>query len=394
MKKLFALVAIVVLMLSIIPLAFAAQGNRNSGENSNTTSDVETGEVRTPLATQNAGEQTQLTESVRRLEVSGDEMTRETKVGDDSRKVVSTNNFREIEPLKVADRATIQKRIMEAKVAYDEAKTTFTQSRETIAEARKKFKACEVDDSTDCREAQKKVKENAKPFLGNSLEMILKALERLKEHVTSNENMDDDEQEALLAKIDEKIELVTGLQEEIEALGDDATPEQIRAAAKEARQAWRETQPVVREAAGKVVNAKLGNIIQQVEKLREKIAAIRGRLAEQGRDVTALDVKIAEFDAKLALANAEYEAAVAAFETKTGNEAVTTAHMHVKAAKDHLKEVRQQIREIVKEIRGDREGQGRGNWTFGNESGNGSHSQARNRVKERVNENELADATA
>jgi len=360
MKKLMAMFAIAILVMSFIPVAFAS-GNENQVSVTATNQVESEGdhELNERLEVE-SGSDDDGTEVENETEVEDET---EVESGDDSnpapiapilpvRKPVEKREMKDVGDLRDG-RARLEvreERLQEAKLNYVRARERFELQKEKVAEVREKFKECKADNSTECQEAKEKVKENAKPFLGNSLEMILKALERLKEHVTDNENMNADAKTRLLAKIDAKIAVITAAQAEIEALGENATPEQIREAAKTARDAWKETKPVVEESSAEVVNAKLGNIIHQTEQLSTKIHSVRDRLANQSKDVTELDEKIVEFDAKLALAKTEYQGAQDAL-AAGGEDAVQAAHEHVKKAQEYLKEVRESLRDIVKELR-------------------------------------------
>ncbi len=244
-----------------------------------------------------------------------------------------------------------QERYLQAKERYQVVKAKYIASRGEVAQVRQQFVQCKATDTNaNCDDAKLKVK----PFLGNSAEMVLNALERVKAKIEANEEMGEEGKAAALAAIDARIAAVEATHDDVAALGDDATIDDVKKAANRVRNEWRESKGVLKKSVGDAMNAKLGNIVEKAERLAEKLQTTRDRLEAQGKDVSALDAQMASYDEKLQLAKDEWQAAVDLYENAAPgeiDEVAQEAHEHVRAAQGYLKEVRDSLREVVKEIR-------------------------------------------
>jgi uncharacterized coiled-coil DUF342 family protein len=248
-----------------------------------------------------------------------------------------------------------REQLQQLKQQYDETRDRFKTEREHIQDDRKEFLLCRNEtangtNATGCLKIHERVRSEAKPYLLSSVDMILDALNRVKAHIAASEGLTAEQKADLTAKIDASILAVQQARLSAQNLTNQSTSDDVRDAARDIRWRWNGTKPVLNDAAAEVVNAKLGNIVQSVEQLSTKIHAVRDRLVSQGKNVTALDEKIAEFDGNLTLAKQEWQAAVAALNSTAGDRA-QQAHEHVQKAKGYLKEVREILREIVNDIR-------------------------------------------
>lgn len=329
MKKRISIIILAILVVSAMPMAFAT-GNQTNTTNASTFK--ERLEDRHEAFKEEA-------EQVR-------ERFQETKEGIKQRR---EQVQKRIETAREKF-ANARERYEAAKERYQNAKERFKTIKERVQRARETFKECKGSDSEKCQEARQQVKANAKPYLTNSADMILEALERL--HAKVNES-DIDNKEAILASLDDQIAEVKEAKTVIENLNDNTTAEEIREAAQTIREAWRHTRKTMQRTAGNIVNAKLGNVIKQVEQLQTKLEKTRDKLEEQGYDVSALDASMDAFQEKLDDATTEWEAAKALYAEADDNieEITQEAHAHVQTAKDDLKDVREMLRDIVQEIR-------------------------------------------
>jgi predicted nuclease with TOPRIM domain len=248
-----------------------------------------------------------------------------------------------------------KEQLQQLKDRYDEARDTFKNQNKEMQDDRNHFLFCRNEttngtNATACGRITEKVRNEAKPFLLNSVDLILDALNRIKAHIAASEGLTPEQKADLTAKIDAAIQAVQQAQLSAQNLTNQSTSNDVRDAAREIRWSWNGTKPVLTDAAAAVVNAKLGTIIQSVEQLSTKIHAVRDKLVSQGKNVTTLNEKITAFDGNLTLATQEWQAAVAALNS-TADDRAQQAHDHVEKAKGYLTAVRDLLREIVNYIR-------------------------------------------
>jgi phage gp36-like protein len=327
-KKFSALFVLSVFLLSMVPLAFAED-----------------------------------TEETNETEVVAEET--ETAVESDT-STASEAATEDVEPTprgKLKERRQeIKAKIVEAKAQvvaarqhYVEVKQTYLSERQKFLEARQEYLDCDDLTTEECKAKRDELKGKARPYLLNIADLVLGELDRIKEKVQSSEELSDEEKSEITSDLDARIEEVTEAKSVIENLDNESTREDVNAAAKTIREAWRNTRVSLKKDTGRLVNAKLGNIIEKTESLEAKLTKVRDRLEEKGADVSVLDEKLDDFSAKIDSARENYEAAVQAFKdahtVQEVNDAVKEVHQYITDAKAALKDARDFLREAVNEIK-------------------------------------------
>ncbi|MBI4145150.1 hypothetical protein HY493_03010 [Candidatus Woesearchaeota archaeon] len=244
------------------------------------------------------------------------------------------------------DRSGPRDRMKEAREKLLKAEKRALEARKDVREAKRDFQKARAKlHSGGATLADKQ------EFLLASVDKIIELLNGLKEKVEASEVEDKDE---ILADIDAAIENMTEAQATVEALDPEtATREELRAAAKELQDAWKDARHVLKRGAGHVVNKRVGNVVERMEHLAEKLDRILAHLGGKGYDVSvATDLK-AEFDVKLASAKTHWESSKELFNGEDKD--VQAANDEMKLAGADLKEAHRILNEIVKAIRGSTE---------------------------------------
>jgi chromosome segregation ATPase len=240
----------------------------------------------------------------------------------------------------------------QAKERYQEAKQKYLETKERVRELRTAIQECVEG---DCESTKKQFRIHSRDVLIHLSDVVLETLNKLKDKISSSE-MTEEEKEQLLADIEAQI---TGVQEAkavLENLSDDLTREEVKEAIKTIKDAWSAAKPQIELGVGKLVGAKLGNIIVKTEQLETKFNRIRDCLETKGQDVSALDSYLEEFNGKLSEAKEHWGTAREQFGQARNAEnvqaAVRAAHQHQTQARNLIKEAREDIRNIVGEIKG------------------------------------------
>jgi hypothetical protein len=284
MKKLIALLVLSLFIMSAVPLAFA-----DDNESENETSEEEDERV-LPRAR----------EVVRKDEV----------------------------------RARVIERTQKAADRIAEVRARIQTSRADFLDARAKIKAR----GRDASPADKK------EFLLSASDRILDLLAKLYERVNAS---DAEDKEALLEEIQDAIDAVSAAKAKVEALNESSTREEIRAAVKELREAWKDAEKLLKKGAHRVVHKRVGLVVQRMEHLARKLARMLEHLEEKGLDVgVAADLKV-KFDAELDSAQDHLDKARELFDAGSvpeSNEEIRLAHADLKEAHGLLKDILKAIR--------------------------------------------------
>ncbi|MFH1064652.1 MAG: hypothetical protein V1729_06220 [Candidatus Woesearchaeota archaeon] len=378
-KKISAILVLAIFLMSMIPMAFAQDEDAPQpelyGENESTAEDTtDDAQATTPRdalrakqieARENLREQVQekaeeiKNESREKAQEKVQELKEDVKEKVQERRAEFRERLsdKEFSPLKRA-KATLEKareKYQNAKENYAQARERYQERRGEFIEAKEQYQSCKGDDSEECLALREDLKEKAKPHLTNVADLILKELERLREKIQSSEDLSEEEVAEITADIDAKIAEIQAAKDEIENLGEDATKEEINAAAKTIKDAWQKAKLSIKKHAARAVNARLGNLVHTTEKLEERLYNARDKLVEKGLDVSALDAKLSDFSSELDNAADLYNQAKALWKDATSDTDVENAGEQVKAllteAKQALTNAKNMLREVVSEIK-------------------------------------------
>ncbi len=249
----------------------------------------------------------------------------------------------------------VRQNYVQARERYQETRETFAEHRKAFLASREQWKACKDKQSDECKTAHQDMQKNAKPFLLQSADMVLQALQRVKARLEANEKIDAEKKAELLAKIEARIQAVMDARTKVEAMPDNATPAELKESMRVIRNAWKESRGVLKHGVGEVMVARLGNIIHRSQQLEKKLERISEKLQAKGKDASMLNAILVDFTANLASAEESYNKAVEMFKAvKTSRDAeasVREAHELIVKARTSLNEARQLLKEAVAEIR-------------------------------------------
>ncbi len=248
----------------------------------------------------------------------------------------------------------IREKFAEAAEKYLEARQQHLEKRQDFLAAKQEVVKCRGDDSTECEEAREKVKSDAKEYLVKIADVVLESLDKVAAKVSESEDLTEEEKAELLADIDERIADVEEAKATVQESDDNA---EITKAAITIKTEWAKTRVTLKHAVGRVVNARIGGIIVQSEKLGEKLERILERLEDKGHDVSEAEGLVEDFDAKIAEAKGHYDAAQESYKDAKDNigngavDMVADGHKSMVDAHKALKEARVILKDIVKAIK-------------------------------------------
>jgi hypothetical protein len=252
-----------------------------------------------------------------------------------------------------------RERVKEERKELDELRGKYSERRDGFIEAREKLKDdCESPRSDECKTARQELNVEAKGFMGNAAEQMLRIIETLKVRVEANTAIGDETAADVIAQLDTRALAIEQAQAKIDAInGTDINT--TKQAADELRTAWSEARVSIRLAEGLLTHAKFQDFLDQLERMETRFTEARDRLAAEGKDVTQLDADIAAFSAKIDVATESYVSArdsyVSAMATaKTeadANALLKSTRDQLKASHEDVKEARDDLREIIKDIR-------------------------------------------
>ncbi len=243
-----------------------------------------------------------------------------------------------------------------------EIKTEFMHVKEGFMTERTEFRskiedlktACSADPkSEECIALREEARVEAKNFLLKSADTMIAFLEKRKAQIEAS---DLENKEALLVQINEAIKTIEEQKQKIEALGDDATREEIKAIAKELRLEWRSLKKELDLSRGSLMLHKFSGIIERADHLEIKLKRTLERLEAEGVDTTGIEELSASFNTHIDEARKLHKQAVEKFRlakqspdhdalVKEAHVLLVDAHKHLKLAHEDLKKIVMMLKE-------------------------------------------------
>lgn len=335
MKKAVSLAVMAILLISILPLSLAEDQNSPSYQ-PNTTA---------------IGYGEKLREKLKEIQDKRMEELKALQENPAWAKYNATSGFK----ARILENMTVGK----IREDYMKAKEQFQLKKIDLEKAKLKFqgmqeirKQCKAG---NCNITDEELIASAKEFLGNSADAIIEHLNKVKAKIQENEDLSDDEANAMIAQIDEKIAEIEAAKEKAQNA---TTKEEIRDAAKDINAAWKDIKITSLAHTNQLINARIGGIIVKSEHLKEKLDKILARMEANGKDVSNIKPMVDEFNADINLSKEKYDAAMEKFKEFWQAEDKSAAQDKLKEAQDLMNEAKQalkdaneKLREIVKAIK-------------------------------------------
>ena len=279
---------------------------------------------------------------------------------------VHKRNVAEAKVKEAEDRFKIAKQLLiEKRSAIQEKKQRFDEIKES-------YKACRNDTSANCTTIKEITLNRSREIIINHADMLISNLNKIKEKVSSNANINDTDASKIIADIDAAIA-------ELEAAKamNMTTKDEIKVAAANVKNIWKKAEHRAIMHAYRVVRAEVGEIIIRAEKLEKKLDKILDYAESKNISVADIQAKVDEFSAKIESAKAKFNESQKAFQEAialrknaindsnvTDNESASiinkvkearslaqAAHKDLKDANVLLKEIGKMIRNKIKDVK-------------------------------------------
>jgi hypothetical protein len=253
----------------------------------------------------------------------------------------------------------IRERIKEHQERIVELRSEYKEKKDGFKEARDKVKKDCATNSTTCKESRKELASDGKEFMGNAAEQILRMIAAAKERVESNEVLGNETSTDVIIQLDARAAAIEAAQDRIDALTNESSVNETKAAAESLRTAWKEARVTLRLTNGLLTHANYAKFIDKLEGMETRFREASDKLEADGKDVTALNAAIDAFHVKIVAADESgqdalesYVDAMASAKTEAdANQLLKSTKEQLKAAHDALKSAREDLRSIMKELR-------------------------------------------
>jgi len=230
----------------------------------------------------------------------------------------------------------------------ENAKNKFEEAKDRFENAKKEFKDSMRSGNNETR------MEHSKEVLLQSADVIINHLGRMITKIEDNDKIDEGTSVELIEKIQAEIDAVEQIKTDIEAAD---SMEEIKAAAKELREKWKNLKRSIKVFAHHIVWGHMNGIIMRAEALEEKLEKALDRLVDDGGEVD-VSAELETFSNLIDSAKAAHEeakelllGALDAEDQEDRQALVDQGQAKLKEARDDLKQAHDTLKEIVKKIR-------------------------------------------
>ncbi|MBI2134904.1 hypothetical protein HYU09_02860 [Candidatus Woesearchaeota archaeon] len=246
------------------------------------------------------------------------------------------------------ERVLTRQKIELSREKFENARERYEEAKEKYQDARERYLAAK--DSGD----EEAALGHAKEVLLKSADSIIGHLEKIKAKIDENEQISDENAANLIARIDSQISEINTIKEKIAAA---ETKDQIKEAAKELRNKWKDTEQKARAFAERVVTARVEGVVNQAEVLEKKLDAALAKMEERGIEVD-VDAEVAAFSALVQSAKDSFnqaqeklKQAIDATDRETQKDLVADAKSMLEDSRELLKDAHDKLKDIVEKLR-------------------------------------------
>src|SRR3989344_691933 len=191
-----------------------------------------------------------------------------------------------------------------AKDKFIKEEKLYNEKKQEFLAVKEKLKACEGQDTEECKKLNEDALAKGKVFLTNAANLAIEHLNKIKLKVQSSENIDETEAAEIVAKLDAKISELESAKEKVAAA---ATKEELQEAAKIINSIWKSVKYNAMAYAARVVHARVGEIVKRSEKLEGKLQCAVDSMENQGVSIDEVNSLIDDFSAKVESARTKFK---------------------------------------------------------------------------------------
>ncbi len=243
------------------------------------------------------------------------------------------------------------------KSARDElkdARQKFRESKKALSDVRSRVEKCSGINSDECKKARKDNKAHVAKFVDGSVEQVYRMLERAKNAAQSSA-LNEEDRNRLVSELEAKLAELSLLRQKQGQIQAQSSASDVKNAAKNMKEFWNASKISVKKNNLKVSSGKLGNLVQNMEKLQERLNDAVAEFRSGGKDTAELDSKIVLFNEKVSASrslNDELQALLESVDSASDKSAVMRdATGKMQQAQSLLKDARAVLNEIRESIK-------------------------------------------
>jgi len=290
MKKIFGIMVLALFILSIVPMAFAEE---------------DSGAEPVPEMMGDAGEN-----------VADDVMAAPGPKGKNGKEVRPLDRIRERLSKAKVTQEKARERFNVAKGKYVLAKERYQEHKSELVQLKEKANVCQRDsEEEECPNLKLNLKMGVKNHLLKTSDLIERSLERLTQKIVDSETLTEEQKEDALVKINELQETLLVEKENVEALSEETTAEELRDAVKSLKGTWQDVSKGQKNHIASLMHSKTGTAVEKHGGLVNSMEARIASLEKAGADVSELAEVLDRFRDHVGLLNEDYATAKEAWQS-------------------------------------------------------------------------------
>ncbi len=329
MKKTITVSILLLLVLSILPVAFALDLGLDTSTRGNV--ELENRSIQTDVT---AEARTQGRERLKDMKENLKEKREEMREKKELRKEMM-NDLKER-----------RKELMEAK--------------DVLLKTRTEMKGCKGKEDGTCKQLRMDLKKNSKEYILKTLDKTTELLTEFNKKIESSA-LELDLKTKLKTRIDSELNTLVTLKTNVNSLNENSRNEDFKKIVKDVKDEWNKAHDVLKIMNGIVVTSKTGLIIERAERLELKLTTLLEKLQTQGKDTATLKTLIDAFNTHIKNAKEKRLKSLELLLDLSGStdlsfkkENIQETHTLLREAQTELKEAHTTLKEILKLVKTDK----------------------------------------
>jgi DNA repair exonuclease SbcCD ATPase subunit len=193
-------------------------------------------------------------------------------------------------------RENLHENLEQAREHYQEKKEELQEHKVDLKEKREHLLKCKEEGEDICENERHQIRKGVVDQGRQNIDFIIAAFEKMKHRLDDASDISDVDKETIVTMIDAKLADLESAKEQFSALGDDATSEEIKAAAQNLKDVWKEMKPTYKWAVGMVLSSKLSNTITDITDMDDRLIEKIENLESNGFDMSEARDLLTEFE--------------------------------------------------------------------------------------------------
>ncbi|MFH0701354.1 MAG: hypothetical protein V2A62_02875 [Candidatus Woesearchaeota archaeon] len=236
----------------------------------------------------------------------------------------------------------------------DKIKEQYEAKKQELEQLKEKQSACGSKDkknTTDCQDKKLELKKGVKQHLLKTIDLIDDSYLRMTQKISASTGLTAEQKQTLLNQVATLEQTLIDQKAKVEALADNATNAEFKDTIKELKNVWQDTRKMQHRLMASLINARMENIVEKHDEFYITLTAKIEQLKQKGVDTLELEALAEKFKQQTEQLKADQTAATDAWIAAIDKDKLDAAKELTDKVKEDLKQTRETLREFLEKFK-------------------------------------------